>query len=441
MRRGLGDFARGWVPRAQAVRTILAVCWRGFSTMQRADVMARSMINAAVHRQDTDRKQALLDRLFAVWFARFVYNQIWEDPAVDLEALALTPTSRIVTIASGGCNVLNYLSADPARIVAVDLNPAHTALTRLKLAAMQHLPDQEAFFRFFAVAKDPANVAFYDSHLRWTLDKATRKFWDHRTLLGSRRIEFFAKGLYRQALLGKFIGFLHGFARLHGQRPSLLLSATSLAEQRAIFDAEIEPLFRIRLVRALCRQPMLLYSLGIPPSQFANLQEASGGDLAGLYFERIRRLACDFALSENYFAWQAFGRKYDTRSGTALPPYLQRANYAAIRERLPRVETHTISMTDWLESQPAQCWDRYVLLDSLDWMDAATLSRLWQQIRRTSRTGARVIFRTAGLRSPLEQLLAPAELAGWRCHAEDAKRLFERDRSAIYGGFHLYSRD
>lgn len=403
--------------------------------------MARSLINAAVHRQDSDRKQALLDRLFAVWFARFVYNQIWEDPAVDLEALALNPSCRLVTIASGGCNVLNYLSADPARIVAVDLNPAHTALTRLKLAAMQHLPDYDAFFRFFGIAKDPANVAFYDSHLRWKLDKATRKFWDQRTLRGRRRIEFFATGLYRQALLGKFIGFLHGFARLHGQQPSLLLSATTLDEQRSIFDAEIEPLFKIRLVRALCRQPLLLYSLGIPPSQFANLQEASGGDLAGLYFERVRRLACDFALSDNYFAWQAFGRQYDTRSGTALPPYLQQGNYAAIRDRLSRVETHTISMTDWLASQPAECWDRYVLLDSVDWMDAGMLSRLWQQIRRTARPGARVIFRTAGPRSVVEQLLTPADLVGWRYHEADAKRLFERDRSAIYGGFHLYSRD
>jgi S-adenosylmethionine-diacylglycerol 3-amino-3-carboxypropyl transferase len=398
------------------------------------------MIKEAVHRQDSDRKQALLDRLFAMWFARFVYNQIWEDPAVDLEALALEPGSRLVTIASGGCNVLNYLSGDPARIVAVDLNPAHTALTRLKLAAMRHLPDYDAFFRFFGVAKDPANVGFYDTTLRWKLDPATRKFWEHRSLLGGRRIEFFAKGLYRQALLGKFIGFLHGFARLHGQRPSLILSATSLAEQRRIFDAEIEPLFKIRLVRALCRQPLVLYSLGIPPSQFANLQEASGGDLAGLYFERVRRLACDFALSENYFAWQAFGRQYDARSGTALPPYLQRQHYAAIRGRLDRVETSTISMTEFLAGLPDASWDRYVLLDSLDWMDAGMLSRLWEQIRRTARSGARVIFRTAGLRSPLEQLLAPAELEGWHCHSEDAKRLFERDRSAIYGGFHLYSR-
>jgi S-adenosylmethionine-diacylglycerol 3-amino-3-carboxypropyl transferase len=403
--------------------------------------MAVSTISAAVRRQEADGKQALLDRLFAIWFARFVYNQIWEDPAVDLAALAITPACRIVTIASGGCNVLNYLSADPGRIVAVDLNPAHTALTRLKLAAMQHLPGHDAFFRFFGVAKDRGNVELYDTHLRWRLDRETRKFWEHRSLIGGRRIEFFAKGLYRQALLGKFIGFLHKIARLFGNhQPSLILSATSLDEQRAIFDAEIEPLFRTRLVRFLSRQPLLLYSLGIPPSQFANLQEASGGDLAALYHDRVRRLACGFALSENYFAWQAFGRQYGTDAGAPLPPYLQGVNYEPIRARLGRVETHTLSMTDWLAAQEAASCDRYVLLDSVDWMDAATLGALWTEIRRTARNGARIIFRTAGLRSPFEQLLPEEALAGWRYHAAESRELLARDRSAIYGGFHLYSR-
>jgi S-adenosylmethionine-diacylglycerol 3-amino-3-carboxypropyl transferase len=138
--------------------------------------MALSTINAAVHRQDSSRKEAMLDRLFALWFTRFVYNQIWEDPAVDLAALMIDSASRVVTIASGGCNVLNYLAANPAEIVAVDLNPAHIALTRLKIGALQHLHDYESFFRFFGIARDRANVALYDAHLRAQLDDATRDF-------------------------------------------------------------------------------------------------------------------------------------------------------------------------------------------------------------------------------------------------------------------------
>ena len=44
-----------------------------------------------------------------------------------MEALEIQPDSHIVTIASGGCNVLSYLVANPARITAVDLNHAHIA--------------------------------------------------------------------------------------------------------------------------------------------------------------------------------------------------------------------------------------------------------------------------------------------------------------------------
>ena len=80
--------------------------------------------------------------MFTLMFKGFVYNQIWEDPEVDMEALALQPHHQLITIASGGCNVLNYLAANPARIIAVDLNQNHVALTRLKLA-LALLPDDE----------------------------------------------------------------------------------------------------------------------------------------------------------------------------------------------------------------------------------------------------------------------------------------------------------
>ena len=51
--------------------------------------------------------------------------------------------------------ILNYLVAGPERIIAIDLNDNHIALTRLKLQALEHLPDHESFFRFFSHAKCP----------------------------------------------------------------------------------------------------------------------------------------------------------------------------------------------------------------------------------------------------------------------------------------------
>jgi len=58
--------------------------------------------------QDVVRRDRL-DRVFAFWFRRLVYTQIWEDPEADLAALQLPLGSTIVTISSGGCNALSYL--------------------------------------------------------------------------------------------------------------------------------------------------------------------------------------------------------------------------------------------------------------------------------------------------------------------------------------------
>ena len=121
--------------------------------------MANLLLERAAHQRPLGTGRGALERLFTLMFQGFVYNQIWEDPSVDLEALQLAPHHRVLTIASGGCNILNYLAASEAQIIALDLNPNHVALTRLKLAALAHLPDHESFFRFFGMGADAANIA------------------------------------------------------------------------------------------------------------------------------------------------------------------------------------------------------------------------------------------------------------------------------------------
>ena len=134
-----------------------------------------------------------MERLFTFAFRGLVYPQIWEDPVVDMAALDIRPGDHLVAIASGGCNILSYLTANPARISAVDLNGAHIALGRLKLAALRHLPDYESFLRFFGKARSRDNVAAYEAHIKPHLDAASRAYWEGRRLDGKRRIFAFAE--------------------------------------------------------------------------------------------------------------------------------------------------------------------------------------------------------------------------------------------------------
>ena len=356
-------------------------------------------VQQAVRRSRALSCEGLLERVFERLFHGLVYAQIWEDPEVDLEALALTPQCHVVAIASGGCNVLSYLTAGPASITSVDLSRAHVALNRLKLVAASRLPSWEAYRRFFAEADDPANVAAYDRLIAPHLDGASRAYWEGRTIhgLGRRRISIFARNAYRHGVLGRFIGLAHAVARLHGVRPRDLLKAESLADQRRFFEEALSPLFDRPVVRWATERRLSLYGLGIPPAQYEAL--AGGRSMGAVLRERIERLACSFSLTDNYFTWQAFGRGYG-RGEAPLPPYLRREQFDIVRARVERVEVRLTSITEHLTSLPASSRDRYVLLDAQDWMTDAQLDALWTEISRTARPGARVIFRTAAEPSP-----------------------------------------
>jgi len=393
-------------------------------------------ISAAVVRREAGGGGRLLDKAFAFAFKGLVYAQIWEDPVVDMAALEIGPGHRVVTIASGGCNALSYLVADPAQVIAVDLNTAHVALGQLKIAAVRHLPDHGHLRRFFVEADSAANVAAYRDLLRPHLDETTCRYWEGRDLIGRRRIGGFSKGIYKRGLLGGFIGAAHLIAKLHGVEPREILDAGSLDDQRRVFDERIAPVFDRRFIRWLTSLPVSLFGLGIPPAQYEAL--AGNERMAVVLRQRLEKLACDFAVNENYFAWQAFSRGYGRTPDAPLPPYLEAGNYAALRERIDRLEVRHANLTEFLAAQPAQSLDRYVLLDAQDWMDDRQLTVLWQEITRTARPGARVLFRTAAEATLLPGRV-PADLLGrWDYSPEEALRLIRQDRSSIYGGLHLY---
>jgi len=404
--------------------------------------MPNVLLDRAAHTKPATTKRGALERLFTMMFKGFVYNQIWEDPDVDLEALAIKPHHTLITIASGGCNVLNYLAADPARIIAVDLNPNHVALTRLKLAALANLPSYEDFFRFFGTANDKENRKAFDNFLSTRLDPVTRRYWEKQIPLHGRRINMFARNLYKYGLLGRFIGVLHAVARLHGKKLNDIVEARTPAEQRRAFEKTIAPLFEYKSIKLLSKSPVSLYALGIPPAQYDELvASSSDGDPIAVLRQRVEKLACDFPINENYFAWQAFTRGYDVEHRAAVPAYLQNDTYDVIRTRTDKVEVHHASLIDFLKAQKPNSLHRYVLLDAQDWMTPDVMSQLWEQIDRTADTrDARVIFRTAGEDSPLPRKLPADLLAPWQYLEAESRAFHAQDRSSIYGGFHVYCR-
>lgn len=385
----------------------------------------------------------MLQRLFSIWFDAFVYNQIWEDPRVDIEALALDGNSRVLTISSGGCNAMNYLLERPEAVAAVDLNRHHIALLQLKIAALKSVPGYEEFFALFGKGSDDRNVGTFQKYIAPVLDEETREYWEGRHgITRSRRIGLFTgRGIYDHSRNGYFLRFFHGLARRLGCDPEAVLKANSLEEQKELYDKNIAPFFDSMLIRTIGKMPVTLFGLGIPPQQYQELKKDLEGDstVIDIYRERAERLAAGFPIEDNYFAWQALGRRYDTADGNALPEYLKEENFELLREMAPKVSAKVASVTDEIRENPVGTFNRFVFLDAQDWMKPETIAELWGLVAERSEPGARVIFRTAGRLSPIEMALPEGLLSRFEYHKELSERLFKEDRASIYGGFHLYT--
>jgi S-adenosylmethionine-diacylglycerol 3-amino-3-carboxypropyl transferase len=400
--------------------------------------MNTQLIADAVRNSRTQEEATVWDRIFAFWFRRLVYTQIWEDPEADLAALQLPLGSTIVTISSGGCNALSYLTAQPAQVYAVDLNQAHLSLLKLKLAGIRAFSKYSDFWQFFGEAASPANAQLYRYWLRPLLDSEARAYWDRRNSIGRPRYAYFTNGFYRHGMLGRFIGLAHLVAKLARVDLAVLLTGDTDSPERIAALARLDWLFHSPLARMMTRTPALLFSLGIPPQQRALL--GAGAPLNEVLHERLLRLINGHPNETNYFAWQALHRSYPGPGDRCLPPYLQRSQFARMRNDAGLIIPVHANLRQFLEGLPAREVDAVVLLDSQDWMAPEEIRTLWDTIDRAGGDSVRIIFRTAGTESPLEsEELAPLREI-WLRDDERSDIGFQLDRSGIYGGFHCYVR-
>jgi S-adenosylmethionine-diacylglycerol 3-amino-3-carboxypropyl transferase len=400
--------------------------------------MNTQLIADAVRNTRGEAEATVWDRLFAFWFRRLVYTQIWEDPEADLAALRLPVGSTIVTISSGGCNALSYLTARPAQVYAVDLNEAHLSLLKLKLAGLRASSNYAEFWRFFGEAASVANTGHYLRRLRPLLDADTRAYWDKRNVIGRPRHCYFTDGFYRHGMLGRFIGLAHLVAKFARIDLAALLNGKTDSPERIRALDRLDRLFHSPLARLITGTPALLFSLGIPPQQRALL--GAGAPLNEVLHERLLRLINGHPNETNYFAWQALHRSYPGPGDRCLPPYLQARQFERMRDGAGLIIPVHANLRQFLQGLPAREVDAVILLDSQDWMAADEIRALWNAIDRTGSDEVRVIFRTAGKGSPLEsEELAPLRQI-WRRDDERSADGFARDRSGIYGGFHCYVR-
>lgn len=373
-----------------------------------------------------------------------VYNACWEDPAVDRQALQLTPQDTILVITSAGCNALDYALEGPARIYAVDANPRQTALLELKLAGIRAL-DFDEFFLLFGHGRHPRFEELYRDALRARLSDFARGYWDRNGRWFSQpdpRDTFYYHGLSGMVARG-FRAYLRVRPRLRDALEAIF-EARSLDEQREIYDCRIEPLLWTKGMNWTLSRQLIMSMLGVPHPQRKEVERQHPLGVAGFIREAIEYVARNLPLWTNYF-WALYLRGSYTRA--CCPEYLKKENFLALKSGLSdRIRVYTTTVTDFLR-QTEQRISRFVLLDHMDWMSSyhpQALVEEWNQILARATEGARVVFRSAHARPVyLERVKVEARnrvqplVDVLDFQPELAGELARQDRVHTYAGFHI----
>jgi len=318
---------------------------------------------------------------------KLYFAQVREDPLLEIDALAAEEDDTVVIVGSGGCTALSLLAAGAGRVVAVDLNSSQTSIIELKAAAIAVLDLGEATRFLGGAAMNPETRLRIYSALRSQMSMAAADYWN-------ANLPMIADGVIASGVSERFISGLASVMRklVHPRgRIERLLACKTIGQQRHLYDSEWDSrrwrlLFRVLLNRWTLNRTY-------DPQFFANVENPSFSEHFRLLFEHA---LCDVPVGSNYFLHFMLTGAYPIDAAGGLPPYLDPVNNRTIVEgkaRRSSLELVDGRLQDYLSLCGDSTIDALALSNICEWLTPAETDRLFGEVIRVARPGARVCFR------------------------------------------------
>lgn len=353
--------------------------------------------------------------------SNLIFTVNWEDPESDVKAIAMKPGQSLLTITSGGCNTLNFLLNDPERIYAVDINPAQTWLMEFKIACIKNLNHDE--FISLLGLKDCEDRLTLFSKIEHDLSNEANLFWNSN-------IKMIKKGILCN---GKFEGFVkiagNILSLLQGKKKiAKLLSLQTVKEQKEFYSKRWDNK-RWKMIFRLMFNKKRLAKKGLVAEYFHFDDGAQS--FSESFYNRARKALCDIPVRNNYFLSVYLTGKYSNESG--LPLYLLSQHYEHIKSNVDRIKLITADTKYWLESMPGSIIDGFCLSNICELMSEEDTKKLFTEVIRTARPGAKICFRN--LMIPRE---IPNDLVEVKKNESLSNELLAKDRSFVYSKVAAY---
>ena len=358
-----------------------------------------------------------------VQLSRLIFTHNWEDPAIDEKVLKIKEGDSVFTITSGGCNSLGFLRFNPSAIYCVDINPAQNYLMELKKAAFKNL-DYETCCAFFGLlpCNNRKKILLL---LEKNISQEASKFWNENKDIISNGI--IMNGRYERfvKIAGKLLRLLQGTKKV-----KTFFSLSSADEQKKFYDEQWDNK-KWRWIFNTMFNKKRLAKKGLV-SDYFHFDDGSSS-FSESFYKRASHVMKDIPVETNYFIALYFLGHYVNNKN--VPEYLKPENFSIIKNNIDKIYPVSADSKYWLQQQPAEMFHAFALSNICELMDDGDTHKLFSEVIRTSKPGARVIFRN--LMIPRE---VPEDLQDKIKKDESlSKQIQFEDRSFVYGKVAAYS--
>ena len=357
-----------------------------------------------------------------VQLSKLIFTHNWEDPAMDEKALNIQKGDTVFTITSGCCNSLGFLRFNPSAIYCVDINPAQNYLMQLKKAAFKEL-DYETCVSFFGLSKCNERKKIFTS-LQKHLSTEAAGFWRKQEAVIAKGI--IMNGRYERfvKIAGRLLRLLQGSKKI-----KTFFTLLSIDKQKNFYETRWDNK-RWRWIFNTMFNKKRLAKKGLV-SDYFQFDDGSSS-FSESFYKRASHVMKDIPIKSNYFiALYFLGHYLDDRN---VPEYLKQENFSLIKNNVDVIQPISADGKYWLEQQPADMFDAFALSNICELMDDRDTHKLFSEVIRAAKPGARIIFRN---------LMIPREVPEDLRHIVAKNEMLSRqlqfeDRSFVYGKVAAY---
>jgi S-adenosylmethionine-diacylglycerol 3-amino-3-carboxypropyl transferase len=360
-------------------------------------------------------------------FGKIRYANCWEDADILCQALQPAEGKRFLSIASAGDNSFSLI-ASGAAVVACDLSLAQLAIVELRRESFRRL-SYEPMLGFLGVTPCQERTEIYED-IKSGLSDMAKDFWDgHRDAIASGFIHAGKFEDYFKRFRTRIIPLIHSRSKV-----AELLEIKSLEAQHEFYTRRWNT-FRWRMLFRVFFSRFVMGRLGRDPEFFRYVE----GSVAERILARTKHALTEISTANNPYLRYILTGNYSAGSAgqngleapIALPHYLRKENFEAIRAGLDRLTLYHGSVQEAADQSRDDGFDGFNLSDIFEYLDSELCEQIYGELLTVARPGARFAYWNM-----LVPRQVPDSLANNVTRLDElAGKLFQQDQAWFYSAF------